>query len=179
MAKTTITEALAEVKTLNDRIQKKRQACLTYFIRDNRMRDPMEKEGGTAEFVRKERQAIGDLEKRIVAIRVAIQAANQATNVTVGDRTMTVAEWLTWRKEVAPGANGFLGAMSQGLARARQESLRTGQRVTDAEKATDLKDLVVAVSESNLAKEIEEMAQVLGDLDGKLSLLNATTTIEV
>lgn len=44
----TITEGLAEIKTLKARIEKKRQGIGPYIVRPAQMRDPMEKDGGVA-----------------------------------------------------------------------------------------------------------------------------------
>jgi hypothetical protein len=77
--KLTITEALAEIKTINARLQKKRESIGTNLMRDSRIKDPMESEGGSEEFIRKETQAIDDLQKRIVSIRTAIQQQNLVT----------------------------------------------------------------------------------------------------
>lgn len=177
MAKLTITEALAEIKTINARIQKKREAVMRYFARDGRLRDPLESDGGSIEFVKRERQAISDLENRLVAIRCAIQSSNLATGVTVSEQTRKVAEWLNWRREVSEHAKNFLATMTNTLTRVRQEALKQGWQMVEKDTAA-AGEVVVAVNERQLAKESEAMEQLLGELDGKLSLLNATTLIE-
>ena len=178
MAKLTITEALAEIKTASARIDKKREAVMRYFSRDSRLRDPLEVDGGSKEFVRRERQSIADLEERIVRIRSAIQEVNLHTPLTIGHRTNTVSQWLNWRREVSARHKGFLNQMAQALTAVRQNALRQGMQVTDKENYAP-GDVLVMVNEQELAREIEELENVLGSLDGKLSLLNATTLIEV
>ena len=180
MAKLTITEALAEVKTINARIQKKRESVMRYFARDGRLRDPLEADGGSIEFVKRERQAIADLEARIVAIRCAIQTSNLSTSATVGDQTRTVASWLNWRREVSQNSKQFLATMTATLNKVRQDCLKQGWTVTEKDAGTaQAGEVIVSINERQLAKETEAMEQLLGELDGKLSLLNATTTIEV
>src|SRR6266851_1458935 len=93
----TITEALAEIKTIGKRLEKKKQAVLANIGRDSRLKDPLE---DSVKYVAQERQAIEDLEKRIVAIRTAIQKKNLETPCTVGENTFMVQEWLNLRKEV-------------------------------------------------------------------------------
>lgn len=178
MAKTTITEALAEIKTINARIGKKREAIMRYFARDTRLRDPLEADGGSVEFVRKERQAIADLEERIVSIRSAIQAANLSTNLTLGERSRTLSAWLNWRREIADGSKGFLNAMANTINQVRQQALKQGVAMVEKDSGAQ-GEIVIAINEKALAGEVEKIEQLLGDLDGKLSLLNATTTIEV
>lgn len=178
MSKLSITESLAEVKTCMARIDKNREAVMRYFSRDGRLRDPLEADGGSKEFVRRSRQAIKDLEERVVKIRSAIQQANLSIPLTVNGHTRTVSEWLNWRREISAKSKGFLNQMAQGLTQVRQSAVRQGMAVTDKESAAP-SDVVVMVNEQELSRDIEEMETVLGTLDGKLSLLNATTTIDV
>ncbi len=70
----TITEALAEIKTIGKRLEKKKQAVLTNIGRDSRLKDPLD---DSVKFVKEERQAIEDLEKRIVTIRTAIPQGSE------------------------------------------------------------------------------------------------------
>lgn len=180
MAKTTITEALAALKTAQSRIEKKQAAVLQYLGRDARLRDPMEKEGGSAEFVRRERQAIADLQAQIVKTRVAIQAANLATSLTVEGETRTLAEWLTWRRECSEKQSAFLDRLTGTLAVLRQQAAQRGQAVkADGDQNAVPGDVIVSLSEAKLAEDVERHTTVLGVLDGKLSLLNATTMIDV
>lgn len=187
MSKMTITEALQEIKTINARIGKKRSAIPQYIVRDSRIRDPFEADGGVANWIKQERQALGDLEKRIIAIRVEIQRSNLASTVTVQGRSWTVSEWLTWRREVAKGQQAFLQLISGAIMSARNTVQQKGGKVIAAAAASATINLdkeapieaLVSVDEMAVLKEIEQMETTLGDLDGKLSLFNATTTIDV
>lgn len=169
-----ITEGLAEIKTLNARIEKKRQGVSQYVLRDSRLKDPMADEGGVVQWVEQELQAIGDLERRIVKIRTAIQTKNLYTSLQVGEFVRSVQEWLNWRREIAEGRKNFLRALTNGIANARKEAAKM-QPAPDGSKV----DIEVHISEKDLAAQVEEMETILGELDGKLSLLNATTKIEV
>jgi len=174
----TITEGLAEIKTLNARILKKRESVVRYLARDSRLKDPMEADGGSVEFVKRERQAIGDLEERLVVIRCLIQQKNLETPVVVGSTTRSLASWLNWRREVSAHSKGFLQTLTNTVNQIRREALKGGMQITDKETG-QAGEIIVTVNERQLAKETEEMEQTLGELDGKLSLLNATTTIEI
>ncbi|MFI5421254.1 MAG: hypothetical protein ACHQ1H_09845 [Nitrososphaerales archaeon] len=178
---TTITEALAEIKTIGKRIEKKRQSVATYLARDFRLKDPLEKDGGSVKFIVEERQGISDLENRIVSIRTAIQKSNLATQTTVGNRTMTVAEWLTWRREVSSAAQGFLNSLNSGIRQIREKAQRDGGRVVSNATETEGKvalEVIVNIDEKALLEEQENMEKTLGELDGRLSLLNATTVVD-
>lgn len=180
MALTTITEALAELKTVAKRIEKKREFVVVSLARPEGARDPMEKEGGGEKRVAEERQAIGDLQERTIRIRRAIQQANEQNQISVEGETRSIADWLVWRREVAPERKKLLEAIRSGINYARSEARkRDSKMVGPGESASSFQDIVVNVSESDLAKEIEHMEAVLGTLDGQLSLKNATITIDV
>ena len=47
MSAITVTEALAEIKTTQKRIEKKREHILNFAWRQERMKDPLERDGGS------------------------------------------------------------------------------------------------------------------------------------
>jgi hypothetical protein len=180
MARMTITEALADIKTTQARIEKKRRSILEHVVRDSRFKDPMEAEGGTVEYIKRERQAVHDLEEKIVKIRSAIQRANLEIRLEIGGVERTLAAWLNWRREVAQGAGLFLEGLVQRIGLNRAHAGRVGlAREPAPAPGMQQADVVVNVPERELAEEIEKHATILGQLDGKLSLLNATTTVDV
>lgn len=174
-----ITEGLAELKTLSKRIEKKQDYIKSFLFRADGLRDPLEKEGGSVKVITGELQAVSDLKTRLVAIRTAIQRTNLTTPLTVEGRTMSIAEWLTWRKEVSENEQGFIRAMRLALQQARTSALARGATVVPpGSAATAPSDLLVNVSESALAAQAEHLETVLGILDGQLSLKNATIQID-
>lgn len=177
MATMTITEALAEMKTLAKRIEKKREAVSPYLLRQSIVLDPLTDAGGSKEHIRRERQALDDMEKRMVAIRTSIQRTNQGTPITVEGETKTIAEWLTWRKEVAPGRQLFLQKLHSSIRKVRDDFAKKGGAVGEDVKASDV-NITVNVDEAALLREIEHCETVLGQLDGQLSLKNATVMVE-
>lgn len=176
----TITEGLAELKTIQKRLEKKREYVRQFLGRQDGIRDPLEKDGGAVSVIARERQAIADLESRVVLIRTRIQQANHATAVTIEGQTRTIAEWLTWRKEVAVGSQQFINSLRTNVQQMRGQALSKGFAVvTPGGAATAPTDYIVNVDEAALAKEAEQIEIILGTLDGQLSLKNATTTIDV
>lgn len=177
----TITEALAEIKTVSKRIASKREFIMQYIIRMEGLKDPLEKDGGSAASIEKELQAVSDLEKRIIELRIGIQRANDTTDVTLEKVTKTISEWLIWRREVAPSRKSYLNRLKMGLSSTRGEAQRKGFNVfsqvnqNQADKPTDF---IVNINEKKLAEEIEMMENILSQLDGQLSLMNATVTIQ-
>lgn len=178
MSQMTITEALAELKTLAKRIEAKRAFVGQNLFRQEMLRDPHEKDGGSVEVVKRERQAISDLEERGVSIRRAIADANFKTNITVSGMTKSIHDWLVWRREVAPGRKEFLKKVSSAIAGVRQEMQKKGLQFATG---TDNKptDIIVHLTETAVAEELETLETILGTLDGQLSLKNATVTVDV
>lgn len=174
----TITEALAEIKTIGKRLEKKRQSVMQYMARMDQARDPLEKEGGSQEFVRRERQAMRDLEERVVMLRRAIQRANDEEQISVEGKTRSIADWLVWRRDVAPGTKQTLERMRSALDQIRKNTVQKGARMLAEGGEGKPNDVVVNINEKELAAELEEMEQILGTLDGQLSLKNATVLVQ-
>lgn len=179
MGQTTITEALAELKTIGKRIAKKRQFVGDYLVRQEQLKDPLEKDGGSPAAIQRALQAIADLEERQVDIRRAVASANSETKVTIKGVTRTIADWLVWRREVAPQRQGFLNQLRTSIQGVRDEARRKGLMTVAAEAAAKPGDVIVNIEEGRLAEQAEELEEILGRLDGELSLKNATTTVEV
>lgn len=178
----TITEALAEIKTIGNRLDAKRTFIGAMLARQEGVKDPMEKDGGSAAVIEKERQSIRDLQTRIVDIRRGISQANEQTFVTINGTPRSISDWLTWRRDVAPGEKAFLLNMRDALNRLREKAKREGVTLVAGDRSVETTaptDWVVNIDERKLAEEIEQMEDTLGQLDGQLSLKNATVTIEL
>lgn len=176
----TITEALAELKTITKRIEKKRAYIINYLGRQDGLKDPLEKDGGSIEVIRRERQAIKDLENRMILIRTRIQQSNLYNRLTVLDEDKSVAEWLTWRKEVSSGAKSFIDKIRLEILTARKQAAQRGNAVvTPGAVPVQASDVLINVDEAELARESEKLEEILGTLDGKLSLTCATSLIDV
>jgi hypothetical protein len=179
MPKITLTEALAELKTIDKRIAKKREFVLGYLLRQEMFKDPLEKDGGSVSAIKREMQSIHDLEERKITIRRAIQSANEQNSVTVAGQSRSIADWLVWRREVAPVQQTFLANIRTRIEQARQEAARKGAGLSGSAESAKPNDVIVNVNEQELARQIEALEDVLGTLDGQLSLRNATLTIDV
>jgi SMC interacting uncharacterized protein involved in chromosome segregation len=171
----TITEALAEIKTLVKRITSKRDFVKQYLVRQDSLKDPLEKDGGSTEALKRELQAIADLEQRMQDLRLGIQAANDKTQLTIEGISQTISNWLVWRREIAPAQEGFYKSIRVHLNSVRDTVRKQGfsMQATPEKPA----DVVVNINETELAKNIEKLQNILGQLDGQLSLKNATVMI--
>ncbi len=179
MSELTITEALQEMRTIDKRIEKKVDWIGQLAARNEKIRDPVEKEGGSAAVIEQERQAIGDLHRRKVQLRLAINRANDQAVLTIAGETKSIAEWIVWRREVAPIQESILGGLRRGISNVRDQAKRAGTSIVSTQDAAEPGDIVVNISEVELAGEIETLEEILGNLDGQLSLKNATTVVNV
>lgn len=177
MEKMTITEALAKIKTINARLEKKRAFVESYVWRQEPLKDPIKDEGGSPVAIQKERQAITDLNELTIAIRRAIQDANSKETITIGKVTRSIADWLIWRRDVLKSTKNLLNSLRVRIEQARQMAMKTGGSVVEKEGTP--KDIVVNINEKELMNDLEYLEEVEGTLDGLLSLKNATVTIEV
>ena len=99
---------------------------------------------------------------------------------------MTVAEWLTWKREVAAGQKAHL---SQCLRHIEQSKATHEQRKFESDKARAKidddgptpasPDLIVFVNERHMQEELAQIEYCLEKLDTLLTLHNSTTVISV
>jgi hypothetical protein len=179
----TMTEALAELKTLSKRLEKKREFVLRNVARNSAVIDPHIKAGGMVEVVGRELQAINDLETRVIRIRSAIMSCNLTNTLTVEGITRSVADWLNWRRYVAASQQALRTRLVATVEDMRSKIMRNEpQRAVHAASAADSadpmkQDMIVSFDEVKLAKDIEQHENIMGALDGRLSVYNATTSI--
>lgn len=175
--KMTITEALAEIKLEQNKIRKKMMFVLDHLVRPKDRIDPLEKEGGSPGVIEKEMQAIKDLQARVLKIRTAINAANTKTVLEVKDMSMTISEWLIWKRDILPYMEDLYATMSNKINKQRGQ-LGMPSRLQAAQQVTG-EDLISHVNEVELMEKIEELGEIKDRLDGLLSLKNAQVEITV
>lgn len=175
----TITEALAELKLIKARVEKKKQFIANYLARQEGVKDPLEKQGGSVAALKAERQSVMDLLNRFVKIRSAVADANSKTNLTILDVTRSVADWLVWKRDVAPVVKNIQDSMASSINSVRNDGRKKGLNVVAEGQAQRPDDIIVNIDEKELAEESEKTVETLGVLDGKLSLHNATVKVVV
>jgi hypothetical protein len=180
----TITEALAERRLIEEKkLPKKEEFVGQYLVRQDIVKDPLaDGEGATTEKrVAAELQAIKDLRQRLVDIRRGIAKANVETSLQIGDASRTIQEWLTWKREIAPRDLSMLQGFSNHIQRSREQVNQRARQASKDELERDPRayELAVAVDEVALHKQIEDIQETLGTLDGRLSLINAQTEIDI
>ncbi len=175
--KMTITEALAELKTIEKRIENKKTFVKNNLARQEMIKDPLEKEGGQNSAVNSEVQSMMDLLNRRIAIRRAIQLANQQTIVQIKTMQMSVYDWIVWKREVMPVLKQLFNDISNQIAALRRDTTNKGLKIADGTNASP-NDIIININEKWLKENIEYISEVEGTLDGQLSLKNAVVLVE-
>lgn len=203
----TIHEALATLKTLDDRIMSGIDAIT--FCKS--VRDSDEKIGGMTrdKFIDRNRSqydSVNDLIAFRQAIRNAVSVSNATTTVVIGGKTYTVAEAIEMRKSGIQLKELILGQLRNQWNRANTETDRANDKVSatadqyvigimgskeksQSAEANAMRDAYIkvntvsTVSTVDVQKEIDKLAQECGDfkaaVDSALSVSNAVTTITV
>ena len=179
MSEITLTEALAELKLIKARVEKKKEFVSKFLCRQEGVKDPLEKQGGSVAAIKAERQSMNDLLVRFLLLRTKIAEANSTTQLTIDGVTRSIAEWLIWRRDVAPMITGFQTFLAKGIEQVRRDARSKGVNVVSIEAANSASDVIVNIDEKELSEWIEKTTETLGVLDGKLSLHNATVKVAV
>jgi len=174
---TTITEALAELKTIDSKIETTKSFVLQYAVRQGSAVDPLLDDGGSDKIIPQKIQSLTDLLVRKVEIRTAINKKNLETQVTVGNKTKSVAEWIIWRREAKPQQLKVFQELQKTILNIRQQCQQKGLIVKEGEQPSKNNEVSCFISESLVNKEIESLNEIENTLDGKLSMINATTTV--
>lgn len=178
----TITQALAEIRTLKARVSKQYEFVNQNLAYPSNMVDPLAHNGGSVEAIKRARQSISDMQERIVFLRVAIGRVNDAESLALAGDTRTISGWLAWKREVAPDIRRTLAGFRTGID-ARRNTLnneihRINQQRNKAETPLQI-DVIPAINEGDLSMEIDRFEKIWGELDGELSMRNSRITLEV
>lgn len=205
MTAISVTRALAEVKSLNDRIEKAtRQATFISVTVGGKVPNGSDLQA-TTNILKANLQSVKDLIARRQAVKAAIVRSNATTKVTVNGVTMTVAEAIE-RKGSIDKERALLAVLTQQLNQARtavernnvtmqakldemikalagKDRKATEEEVESISKPYIASNATALLDPSAVEKVIAELqADIDGfvfDVDFTLSESNASTTIEV
>lgn len=179
MNKITITEALSEINLIKKKIEHKKKTVLGLVVKPQHIKDPYVNEGGTTGYLNREFQAISDLEKRLVSLRGAISIANCESQITVGEIKMSIHDWLTWKREVSKEQTSFVNAVVSTVKQHMDQAQKSPQVWEDAEGKKNLVVFESMIDYPAFIKKQEMLAEIFENLDGQLSLKNATVTVSI
>ncbi len=184
----TITEALGELRLVEKKLEKKRNGVQTYLCGYT---EPLSAQGGSTKYVASERESVDALMDRHIAIRIAIQESNRNESITIDNEgrtsTQTIAEWLTWKRELSNNHRRFLSSCIQRIEQFRTDHENTWHKQKQASKDLDQNDmptpeepkLLVHADEKELRDQLADLDYQLERLDTALTLHNSTVTIDV
>lgn len=179
MAKITITEALSDINLIKKKIASHQNNIKSVLVRMKHIKDPFESDGGSTQMIKRAKQALTDQQKRLEKIRGAISSANLTHEITVGETTKTIFDWLTWKREISGDHAEFVQSVYQTVRNEQQRIEKSPQVYEDAEGKKHMVELVSNIDISDWLREIEISTEMLEKLDGQLSLKNATIVIDI
>lgn len=175
----TITEALSELNLLSKKIEKKQQTVLSNLVRYDHVKDPFESAGGTQQVMTSECRAISDLQKRYVTIRSKIAEANTKNRIVIGQKDMTINEWLNWKREISEKEKTFVNKVHSSIKGLLDQSATKPNVIKDDQGQMKIVNVIPNLDYGTFIKASEDIQDVIEKLDGQLSLKNATILIDI
>lgn len=179
MAQITITEGLAEIKLINDKITKKQAFVLENLVRYTHMPDPLAAKGGLTVALNAEVQSITDLESRLMKIRTAIMLANLTNFAECNGQSLSLYEWLVWKREVAIKRSNLYKNVYTFTKDKIDRHISNPQLLKKEDGQNELVGLIPSLPYMDYAAKFSDVEEIQNKLDGLLSLKNATVLIEV
>jgi hypothetical protein len=179
MQKITITEGLSEITLIKKKIQDKQTKILGMLFQVSHLPDPFAHDGGSFKVIASEMQSVNDLYRKLVAIRAAISTANLTHVITIMDLTLTIHDWLIWKRELSKNEIDFYDKLCRDVKSHLDAIARSPQVYKDENQIVQIVKTTLNVNYPNCLKHNENRKDILGKLDGQLSLKNATILIEV
>jgi len=180
--KKTISEAMAELKLIDKKVQKKIEFIKSNCVSYDHVADPYKPEGGRTQIIKQEEQAIKDLLERYESIREKIMEANLLNKVVISNITKSIYGWLIWRKEIKTKQTELYGMYTEVEGKIKQlvtQPQLVKKEDKDGNVAGELMKATSNIKLDEYRKELEKISDTFETLDGVLSLKNATIFIEV
>lgn len=177
MNQITITEALADIKLITKKLETKVQFVQNNLTRYKHVPDPL---GNGADAIRAEVQSISDLRQRLVALRGAIAKANLENTITISDKTQSIQNWLTWKRECAADELAFFNKVHTLVKQSIDANASRPQLYKDDPNAQPkVVEIETNVNYVEFVERAQRTQENLDKLDGQLSLKNATILVTV
>lgn len=130
-------------------------------------------------------QSNRDLAREFVGIKLAIARANLDTQITVGDRTFTIAEAMLLRREIDIIYRGMIQAYAKAKAAAECETekynaqLLANANLSEADKKTLFAEVIPLVRAEDMEELHAFVSTFMAEIDGTLNEVNALTKIVI
>jgi hypothetical protein len=179
MQKITITEGLSEINLIKKKVQDKHIKILGMLFQVSHLPDPFAQDGGSSKVIASEIQSVNDLYRKLAAIRAAISTANLTNVITIMDLTLSIHDWLIWKREISKSSIEFIERLCRDVKNHLDAAARSPQVYKDQDQVVQIVKTTINVDYPWCLKNLEQSKDILGKLDGQLSLKNATILIEV
>jgi hypothetical protein len=175
----TVTEALSEINLIKKKIEKKRETVLNSLIKPKHLKDKLESQGGSREFIKAELQSMNDLMARHLKLKGSIAAANIGNMIAVNGVTRSIHDWLNWKRDLSAGDLQFNTQIHKDVQKHFDTLAKQPQVFKDDDGKTHLLEYEANVEYGDFIKSSEAIQETLEKLDGQLSLKNATILLDV
>ncbi len=166
-----IIEALKELPLIKKKINTNRQRiadyCCLYSFEDSPFGDIGDHQKNFDSLL----QSSEDLVKRYERIKLALSITNAGIKVTINNEEKTIAEWITYRTETGEIQKSIYKSLQVETAQARLRN--TAVDLDKGLKRTSFYD------EKKRNDNIDHVEDLLGSIDAKLEVVNATTDLSV
>lgn len=112
-------------------------------------------------------QSNEDLFDNYLKLKLAIEKTNTTTSVTINDKTLTITEWLTFRRNASEASRIYL-LVNTSAAQGRLS------RINNSDKTIEV---LPCFDEKIINTKKMEMIDILGKIDWTLEVVNATTDL--
>lgn len=171
----TITEALKEIKFLekkiNDKAQKLRAACceMDYSGQPFTYGDESEQRA----VVNGLQQSIVDMTNEIERLSISVNKTNLETNVSVNGKERSIASWILRRRKLCSLEVRAWNSLTDNGLKPQAQSIKNenGESVAVVTNPKKFYD------EKKKNEVIESLENEANEIDGKLEVVNATTTL--
>lgn len=121
--------------------------------------------GGGAEMVKRTQQASNDLRKRLVTIKSSISRANIENQITVNEKTMSIFDWLSWKREIYPSLEKSLKSQIDDLRGYQKRQSERPEVWKDTEGKTQLVQYAYNVDLKLLEDEYFQLVDIFGKVE--------------
>lgn len=129
-------------------------------------------------------QQFDDLVKEYSKIKKAINKANLETNITVGGKTMSIDDALTYQRHIQEYVRTLVNQYNRSVADAESKVNRYNigvnvEGLSPAEREEELASIVYLVDPKSIKEKDKFLVEFLSELDGCIDESNVLTQIEI
>ena len=190
--KMTIARGLGRMKTIRSQLQNIISDIQAYSAWNNKKRHPLGQNNVDLKANHKEAvqkieslyQQYNDLTKEFVKIKNAIDKANMETQITIGDKTMTINEALVYKRNLSDLALEFVKGYEQSVLKAEHDvtkynNLLKPEALPEESRKQIEADILYLLPLEKVSEMKSFATEFVAEIDAVLNEVNAVTEIEI